>query len=113
MQLPCCFQVDRKRERRDTAMKSLRRYSIAATLLLCSSGLAWTAGTGTPLRISDNLVLTGSQENLIWRRLAKPASAAAATPSGFQPSLYAVLPPSVTLHPLPSELTKRIPMVSP
>jgi hypothetical protein len=41
-------------------MKSLRRYSVAAVLLLCSSGLAWTAGTGTPLRISDNLVLTGA-----------------------------------------------------
>ena len=94
-------------------MQSRRRYSIAAALLLCSSGLAWTAGAGTPLRISDNLVLTGSQENLIWRRLAKPASAAAAMPAGFQPSLYGVVPSSVALHPLPSELTRRIPMVSP
>jgi hypothetical protein len=54
-------------------MKSLRRYGIAAALLLCSSGLAWTAGTGTPLRISDNLVLTGAQENLIWQRLGRRA----------------------------------------
>src|SRR5262245_3235794 len=68
-------------------MKSLRRYGIAAVLLLCSSGLAWTAGTGTPLRISDNLVLTGAQENLIWQRLGRRASAVAATPAGFQVAL--------------------------
>ena len=94
-------------------MNLVRPCSIVAAVLLCSSGLAWTAAAGTPLRISDNLVLTGSQENLIWRRLAKPASAAAAMPAGFQPSLYGVVPPSVALHPLPSELTRRIPMVGP
>src|SRR5262249_60216115 len=85
MQLPCCSQVDRKRKRRDTAMKSLRRYGIAAALLLCSSGLAWTAGTGTPLRISDNLVLTGSQENLIWQRLGRRAGGRGPGPAGFPP----------------------------
>ena len=94
-------------------MKSLRRYGIAAVLLLCSSGLACTAGAGTPLRISDNLVLTGAQENLIWQRLGRRANAVAAMPAGFQPSLYGVVPPSVALHPLPSEVTRQIPMVSP
>src|SRR5262245_29459861 len=112
MQLLCGCQVDCKRARRGTAMKSLARYSIATVLLLCSSGLAWTAGA--PLRISDNLVLTGAQENLIWQRLGRRTSAVATTrPAGFQPSLYGVVPPSVALHPLPSELTRRIPMVSP
>src|SRR5262245_42304549 len=113
MQLSCGCRVDCKRERRDTAMQSLRRYSIAAALLLCSSGLAWTAGAGTPLRISDNLVLTGAQENLIWQRLGRRASPVVAMPAGFLPSLYGVVPPSVALHPLPSELTRQIPMVSP
>ena len=94
-------------------MKSLRRCAVATLLLLCSSGLAWAAGTGTPLRVSDNLVLTGAQENLIWQRLGRRASAAAAMPAGFQPTLYGVVPPSVALHPLPSELTRQIPMVSP
>jgi Protein of unknown function (DUF1236) len=94
-------------------MKSLRRYGIAAALLLCSSGLAWTAGTGTALRLSDNLVLTGAQENLIWQRLGRRAGAVAAMPAGFHPSLYGVVPPSVALHPLPPEVTRQIPMVSP
>jgi hypothetical protein len=93
-------------------MNRVCRCSIAAVVLLYSSGLAWTAGTGTPLRISDNLVLTGAQENLIWERLGRRASAVAAMPAGFQPSLYGVVPPSVALQPLPSELTRRIPMVS-
>jgi hypothetical protein len=94
-------------------MNRVCRYSIAAVLLLCSSGLAWTAGTATPLRISDNLVLTGAQENLIWQRLGRRASAVAAMPAGFQPSLYGVVPPSVALHPLPAEVTRQIPMVTP
>jgi hypothetical protein len=94
-------------------MKFLRRYGIAAALLLCSSGLAWTAGTGTALRLSDNLVLTGAQENLIWQRLGRRAGAVAAMPAGFHPSLYGVVPPSVALHPLPPEVTRQIPMVSP
>jgi hypothetical protein len=94
-------------------MNRVRRCNVVAVLLLCSSGLGWTAETGTPLRISDNLVLTGAQENLIWQRLARRASAVAAMPAGFQPSLYGVVPPSVALHPLPSELTRQIPMVSP
>jgi hypothetical protein len=94
-------------------MNLVRRCSIVAAVLLCSGGLAWTAGAGTPLRISDNLVLTGAQENLIWQWLGRRASTVAALPAGFQPSLYGVVPPSVALHPLPSELTRRIPMVSP
>src|SRR5262245_12251950 len=93
-------------------MKSLRRYGVAAILLLCSSGLAWPAGRGTPLRVSDSLVLTGALENLFWRRRGRRARAVPAMPSGFQPSLYGVVPPSVALHPLPSEVTRQIPMVS-
>jgi Protein of unknown function (DUF1236) len=94
-------------------MNLVCRCSIVAIVLLCSSGLAWTAETGTPWRISDNLVLTGAQENLIWQRLGRRASAIAAMPAEFQPSLYGVVPPSVALHPLPSEVTRQIPMVSP
>lgn len=93
-------------------MKSLRWYSIAAVLLLCSSGLA-AAGTGTPFRVSDNLVLTGAQEYLIWHRLGRRAGAVAGKPSGFQPSLYGVVPPSVALRALPVDVTGQIPMVSP
>jgi hypothetical protein len=95
-------------------MKSLRNCSIAAALLLlCSGGLVWAAGTGTPFRVSDNLVLTGSQEYLIWQRLGRRVSAATATPAGFQPSLYGVVPASVALRALPVDVTGQIPMVSP
>jgi hypothetical protein len=88
-------------------------------LLLCSSGLASAAGGGAPIRISDDLVLTGAQEHLIRQRVVRsasasaPAGAGAATPAGFQPSLYAVVPPSIALHALPAEVTGQIPMVSP
>ena len=57
--------------------------------------------------------MTGAQESLIWQRLGRRASPVAAKPVGFQPSLYGVVPPSVTLHPLPSEVIRQIPLVSP
>ena len=99
--------------------QAYRRWRIAALLLLCSSSFASAAGTSAPIRISDNLVLTGAQEYLIRQRVSRLASASAptgtgaVTPSGFQPSLYAVVPSSIALHPLPLEVTGQIPMVSP
>lgn len=93
-------------------MKSLRHYSTAAVLLLCSSGFA-LAETGIPFHVSDNLVLTGAQEQLIRHLVPKPVSAVAATPSGFHPSLYGAVPLSVALRPLPSVVTGQIPIMRP
>ena len=57
-------------------MKSLRHYGTAAILLLCSSSFA-LAETGIPFHVSDNLVLTGAQEQLIRHLVPKPVRAQA------------------------------------
>ena len=99
-------------------MRPLRRYCIAIAVLLCSSGLAVAAGTTARVQrtvvASDNLVLTGSQESLIWRKLAQQRAASSKTAaSSFTPSLWGPVPASVTLRPLPANVTSQIPMVRP
>jgi uncharacterized protein DUF1236 len=93
-------------------MKSPYRCALAAIALLCSSGLA-SAETGTPLRISDDLVLTGAQEYLIWRQVGSRNAPQRGAPLQFEASIYAVVPDSVALHALPAEVTGQIPIVKP
>src|SRR5215475_9717714 len=50
-------------------MQPCRRFAVAAVLLLCSIASASAAGTGPFLVASDDLVLTGAQEHLLWQRL--------------------------------------------
>ena len=99
-------------------MRSHRR-DVVAILLLCSIGAASAAAAG-PFRASDDLVLTGAQERLIWRRLAaqnipntgKQSASRAAVPSAV--ALFGeAVPPSVTLRALPANVTGQIPMVKP
>ena len=92
-------------------MNLLCRCGIAA-LLLCTSGLA-SAETGAPLRISDDLVLTGAQEDLIWRRVGGQHTPEARTPTQFEASIYGTVPSSIGLHAFPAEITERIPTVKP
>ena len=96
-------------------MRSRWRSRIAVISLLCSSGVASAAGTGTAFQVSDNLVLSGAQEYLIWQRVAKPtaAKASASTAAAFEPSMYGVVPSSIALRALPADVTRQVPMVSP
>jgi hypothetical protein len=94
-------------------MQSHRRYAAAVLLLLCSCGVAAAADADARFRASDDFVLTGAQEYLIWRSVAKQGANGAHAPSGFEPSIYAAVPSSIVLHSLPAAITGRIPMVSP
>ena len=71
-------------------MQPCRRFAVAAVLLLCSIATASAAGTGPFLVASDDLVLTGAQEHLMWQRLV--ARNAASKPTYDMTCLLARLP---------------------
>lgn len=89
------------------------RYGIAGLLLLCSASVASAAGAGSSFRASDDLVLTGAQEQLIWQRLARQNSRSADGSSVPADSFGMAVPASIALHPLPPSVTGPIPMVKP
>jgi uncharacterized protein DUF1236 len=92
-------------------MQLYRHFAIAAALLLCSIATASAAGTGPFLVASDDFVLTGAQEQLLWQRIGRNASST--TPSGLIAAVGATLPASVALHALPATVTRQIPAVRP
>ena len=94
-------------------MKPCRHLAIAATLLLCSIAAASAAGTGPFLVASDELVLTGAQEHLMWQRLVGRNAGSTTTPSGLIAAIGATLPASVALRALPASVTRQIPAVRP
>src|SRR5947209_330558 len=77
---------------REVKMKPCRHFAIAATLLLCSIAAASAAGTGPFLVASDELVLTGAQEHLMWQRLVGRNAGSTTTPSGLIAAIGATLP---------------------
>ena len=91
-------------------MQLYRHFAVAAVLLLCSIATASAAGTGPFLVASDDFVLTGAQEQLLWRGIGRNAST---TPSGLIAAVGATLPASVALHALPATVTRQIPAVRP
>jgi hypothetical protein len=100
-------------------VRSHRRRDLAALLLLCSIGVASTAGAGS-FRASDDLVLTGAQERFIWRRVATQnipntgKQNAGRAPARSAVALFGeAVPPAVTLRALPANVTGQIPMVKP
>jgi hypothetical protein len=93
-------------------MQSHRRYAVAVLMLLCSCGVAAAAERLSPFRASDDFVLTGAQESLIWHAVSRQSGQGANT-SGFNASLYTAVPSSIVLHSLPSAVTGQIPMVRP
>jgi hypothetical protein len=94
-------------------MQPCRRFAVAAVLLLCSIATASAAGTGPFLVASDDLVLTGAQEHLMWQRLVARNAASATAPSGLIAAIGATLPASVALHALPATVTRQIPAARP
>ena len=93
-------------------MQLCRRFAVAATLLLCSIAGASGAETGPFLMASDDFVLTGAQEQLLWQRIGRNASTTTG-PSGLIAAVGATLPASVALHALPATVTRQIPSVRP
>ena len=94
-------------------MKPHHRYALAAVLLLAGFGGAWAGDTGSALKASDWLVLTGSQEQMIWQSVSGQNTRDMAAPSVFEPSVGAMVPASVALRAWPSKVTGRIPAVRP
>src|SRR5262249_45177183 len=95
-------------------MQPCRRFAVAAVLLLCSIATASAAGTGPFLVASDDLVLTGAQEHLLWQRLgARTAARNARAPSGLIAATGPTPPASVALHALPATVTRQIPAARP
>lgn len=93
-------------------MKSHLRYGVAALALLSSVGVASAAGANSSLKASDSLNLTAAQEHVLWQSIGKQ-NANMKAPSGFTASVGAVVPGSVTLRTMPSDVTGRIPTVEP
>jgi Protein of unknown function (DUF1236) len=93
-------------------MQLCRHFAVAAALLLCSIAGASAAETGPFLVASDDFVLTGAQEQLLWQRLGRNASSSTA-PSGLISAVGATLPASVALHALPATVTRQVPAVRP
>jgi hypothetical protein len=59
----------------------------------------------------DVLQLTTAQRSDIWKRLGNQPAANA--PSGFQPKVGAIVPPSVQLSSLPSSVSSQMPQLQP
>src|SRR3954464_9005010 len=88
------------------------RCGFAVMLLLSSSGLA-AAGHARFLA-SDDFVLTGAQEDLIWQRMGRNTPADdGGIPCECEPSMFASVPSSVPLHMWPATVTAHIPMLQP
>ena len=94
-------------------MQPCRRFAVAAALLLCSIATASAAGSGPFLVASDDFVLTGAQEHLMWQHLVAPNAASTTAPSGLRAAVGATVPASVALHALPATVTRQIPAVRP
>jgi hypothetical protein len=93
-------------------MQLYRHFAIAAAALpLCSIATISAAGTGPFLVASDDFVLTGAQEQLLWQRIGRNASCT--MPSGLIAAAGATLPASVALHALPATVIRQIPAVRP
>jgi hypothetical protein len=89
-----------------------RRCVRAAMLLFCSGGLA--AAGDARFQASDDFVLTGAQEDLIWQRMGREIpNDDDGVPCGCKASLFSEVPSSVTLHVLPAAVTAQIPMLKP
>jgi hypothetical protein len=56
-------------------MQFCRHFAVAAALLLCSIAGASAAETGPFLVASDDFVLTGAQEQLLWQRIGRMPAA--------------------------------------
>ena len=93
-------------------MTFYRRCGLAAVLVLRSAALA--AAGDAQFRASDDFVLTGAQEDLIWQRMGREIpNDDDGAPCGCKPTLFSEVPFPVALHVLPAAVTAQIPMLKP
>jgi Protein of unknown function (DUF1236) len=104
----------------ETTMKTRTyvRYGITAIALFASVGIAAAGGTGAGPRwihpgmsASDNLILSSAQKQTISQTMFNGQAERNDAPVGFTASIGQVLPNSVTLHSLPSNVASQVPAV--
>jgi hypothetical protein len=105
--------MQRGRKAREVEMQTCRHFAVAVALLLCSIAAASAAGTGPFLVASDDLVLTGAQEHLMWQRLVGRNTGGATAPSASTAAVGATVPAAVELRALPATVTRQIPQMKP
>src|SRR6516164_2539236 len=105
--------MQRGRKAREVEMQSCRHFAVAVALLLCSIAAASAAGTGPFLVASDDLVLTGAQEHLMWQRLMWRNIGIATAPAASTAAVGATAPAAVELRALPATVTRQLPQMKP
>ena len=80
----------------------------------CFAAGALAAAADAHFQASDDFVLTGAQEDLIWQRMGGDTpNDDDGAPCGCKPSLFSEVPSPVALHILPAAVTAQIPMLKP
>ena len=94
------------------------RCGITAIALIASVGIAAAGGTGAGPRwihsgtsASNNLILSSAQKQTISQTMFNGQAERNDAPVGFSASIGQVLPNSVTLHSLPSNVASQVPAV--
>ena len=96
-------------------MKKQSSIALAAAALFCgvtvasAATMSHSANTmSSPAKASDTLNLSGAQQKTAWKDLTTPMLSQT-VPSGYNPTIGAVLPKSVTTAPMPSKAASDVP----
>jgi subtilisin family serine protease len=93
-------------------MKKQTSIALAAAALLAGATAASAATTSNSVKASDTLSLTSIQQKTAWRDLYMPSLNQTA-PSGFNATVGAVVPNSVTMAPVSSKAASAVPSLKP
>jgi Protein of unknown function (DUF1236) len=94
-------------------MKKQASIGLAVAALLVSSAAVVSAATmSNPVKASDALSLTSTQQKTAWNDLYMPSLNQKA-PSGFHAIIGEVVPNSVTTAPIPSKAAQAVPSLKP
>jgi len=93
-------------------MKTQTSLALALAVLLSGITAASAATMPNAAKASDTLNLSSTQQTTAWRDLTMPMLNQNA-PSGFNPTVGAVVPNSVTTAPVPSKAAGDIPALKP
>jgi hypothetical protein len=86
-------------------------HGVAIAALLASAGVAAAAGMSASAG-KDSLGLTNDQARTIYQDINKVSTKESA-PAGFDAKVGAVVPSTISLHALPSDVASKVPTVKP
>jgi hypothetical protein len=93
-------------------MKKQTSITLAPVMLLAGVTAAAAATMSNSAKASDTLNLTSTQQRTAWRDLYTPSLNQTA-PSGFDATVGAVVPNSVTMAPVASKAARAVPSLKP